>query len=730
MENRLTEFRILSDDTGIATLTWDVAGKSMNVMSETTMNELDWLIEHVVASDSMKGCILVSGKPDSFSGGADIRLLAGMAERFEACKVEQGPTVATQLFFEETRRLSLLFRKLETCGKPFVAAINGLCLGGAFELALACHYRIASDDAKTRLGLPEIKIGIFPGAGATQRVARLSPTSEALSFMLRGEPVKPAAALKLNLIHEVASKERMTERAREWILAGGSATQAWDKEGFKLPSGPVYSKAGMMVWPAASALVRKDTYDNYPAAKALLQSVYEGLQVPIDSGLRIESRYFANILRGPVAHAMIRSLFVSMQALNKGARRPAGEPETSIKRVGIIGAGFMGSGIATVAALAGIEVILIDRDQAAADKGKSSADKVMAGRVAKHRATEAERTAFNARITPTTDYALLDTVDLVIEAVYEDPMVKRETIKKIEHAIPSTIVVASNTSTLPITGLAQNFSRPKDFIGIHFFSPVDKMQLVELIVGQETGSKALATAFDFVRKIGKTPIVVNDARGFYANRCVLNYLLEGHLMLHEGVPPAMIENAARMAGMPVGPLALTDEIAIDLIVKILKATQAALGPESVHPVQAKMLTEMVEVRQRLGRKSGGGFYDYPHGEPKHLWSGLIEFQSTRLGADQLDLQDLKHRLLVTQALEAARSIEEGIITDPREADVGAILGFGFAPYTGGPLSMIDGLGPNRFVALCDALAHRYGSRFLPGAQLRNMAETGARFYPL
>ena len=729
MSLALTQFRFETDADAIATLTWDMPGKSMNVFTDVTLAELAQVIDHVANDATLKGCVIVSGKPDSFSGGADIRMLEGLAERSRDNEITLGADEANRLFFEESRHLSQLLRKLETCGKPFAAAINGVCLGGAFELALACHYRIASDDPKTRVGLPEIKIGIFPGAGGTQRVARLTPTGDALLMMMKGEPLKPSAAQKLNLVHAIAPKADIVQRAQDWIKAGGSAVQPWDADGFKLPSGPVYSKAGMMVWPAASAILRKETYDNYPAAKALLQSVYEGLQLPMDAALRIESRYFAHILKGEVAKAMIRTLFVSMQALNKGARRPIAEPASSLRRIGIIGAGFMGAGIATVAALAGIDVVLIDRDQAAADKGKASADKVMAGRVSKGRAMEAEREAFLARITPTPDFAALQDVDLVVEAVFEDPMVKADTIKKAEAAMPASIVFASNTSTLPISDLATHFSRRADFIGIHFFSPVDRMQLVEIIMGKETGPKALAIAFDFVRLIGKTPIVVNDARGFFANRCVLNYLLEGHLMLHEGIPPAMIENAARMAGMPVGPLALSDEIALDLIYKILKATKAALGPSAVDPVQEAMIASMVETHARLGRKSGGGFYDYPQGAPKHLWNGLSEYRTTLLDPVSIDIEELKHRLLVTQALEAARSIEEGIVTDPREADVGAILGFGFAPYTGGPISMIDGIGPNRFVALCEALAHKHGPRFAANPLLRSMAAKGERFYP-
>lgn len=724
----LTQFRFKIDNDGIALLTWDAPGRSMNVFVEETMRELDQVVDHVAAHLDIKGCVITSGKPDSFSGGADIRMLDAMAERARMTEIKLGADEATRIFFKESRSLSLLFRKLETCGKPFAIAINGVCLGGATELALACHYRILSDNKKTVIGLPEIKIGIFPGAGGTQRVARLAPASDALLMMMKGEALKPEAAKKINLIHDIAPQNEIVTRAKAWIKQGGGAVAPWDQEKFKLPSGAIYSKAGMTVWSAANAIVRKETFDNYPAAKALVQSVYEGLQVPMDTALKIESRYFAHILRSREAKAMIRSLFVSMQALNKGARRPASEPATSIKRVGIIGAGFMGAGIATVSALSGIDVILIDRDEAAAEKGKASADKVMAARVAKGRATEAEREAFLARITPTTDYTKLSDCDLVIEAVFEDPRVKDETIRKAEAAMGKEIIFASNTSTLPITGLSKSFSRPNDFIGIHFFSPVDRMMLVEIIKSKETGPRAIATAFDFVRAIGKTPILVNDARGFYANRCVLNYLLEGHLMLDEGIPPALIENAARMAGMPVGPLSLSDEIALDLIYKIIKATQAALGSEAIHPVQARLIATLVEKEQRLGRKNGKGFYDYPQGTPKQLWTGLGSFASAHPNVDKIDLGELKNRFLFTQALEAVRSMEEGIVEDPREADIGAILGFGFAPFTGGPLSLIDGIGAAQFVSQCDILRDKFGDRFSAPKSLRDKARNAGTFY--
>jgi 3-hydroxyacyl-CoA dehydrogenase / enoyl-CoA hydratase / 3-hydroxybutyryl-CoA epimerase len=484
----------------------------------------------------------------------------------------------------------------------------------------------------------------------------------------------------------------------------------------------------MMIWPPANAIYRRETHDNYPAAKAILQAVYEGLQLPMDLALKVESRYFANILRSKEAAAMIRTLFVSMQELNKGARRPKDAGPTNIKRVGVVGAGFMGAGIAYVTANAGLEVVLVDQSLEAAEKGKAYSHKLVSGQIMKGRAKTADRDALLARITPSADYASLADCDLIVEAVFEDPKVKAEVIAKVEAVIRPDCVFASNTSTLPITGLAKGSKRPDGFVGIHFFSPVEKMLLVEIILGKETGDRALATALDYVRAIRKTPIVVNDARGFFANRCVAAYLLEGHLMVMEGVPPAMIENVARMAGMPVGPLSLNDEVALDLVLKILKGAKAQVGPEVVNPAQEKLLVDMVESQGRLGRKNRKGFYDYPESGPKRLWEGLTELQPTHLDPDTIDVEEMKQRFLVAQALEAARTFEEGVVTDPREADVGSILGFGFAPFTGGALSYIDFMGARRFVDLCGRLEAAHGPRFSPPRILLNMAETGGSFY--
>ncbi|MDQ0392471.1 FAD-dependent oxidoreductase [Labrys monachus] len=723
----LVNFRFDVDADGIALAIWDMPDRSMNVFTPTAMEELGGIVDHVVADTAIKGCVIASGK-ESFSGGADLTMLEGLGRRYEAARHEIGEEKAMEVFFADSRALSQLFRRLETCGKPFAIAIDGICVGGAFELALACHYRIgAADNDKARVGLPEIKVGLFPGGGGTIRVSRLMKPDQALQMLLKGEQLRMAQAQKMGLIHALAPRGELVARAKDWIRVGGSPIAPWDVDGFRLPGGPVYSKAGTMVFPPANAIYRRETYDNYPAARALLQTVYEGLQLPFDTALRVESRYFAHVLRSREAGAMIRTLFVSMQDLNKGARRPAA-PKAGLKRIGVVGAGFMGAGIAYVAALAGLDVVLVDRDQEAADKGRAHSESLITGQIRKGRATTAERDALLARITATPDYGALAGVDLVIEAVFEDRGVKAEVIAKVEAAIGPDTIFASNTSTLPIGSLAAASNNPARFVGIHFFSPVEKMLLVEVIKGANTGDGAIATAFDFVRLIRKTPILVNDGRGFFANRCVLNYIREGHLMLGEGVPPAMIENVARAAGMPVGPLSLNDEIAIDLAWKILQAAKKDLGPDAVDPAQERLLDAMLHQHGRLGRKNAKGFYDYPAVGAKRLWPGLAELQPAKLDPDTIDIPTLKHRFLVTQALEAARTVEDGIITDMREADVGSILGFGFAPFTGGALSYIDGMGTKAFVALCDRLAAAHGPRFEPNGLLRAMAVKDERFY--
>jgi len=720
-------FTVETDADGIALVTWDMPDKSMNVYTEEVMDELDAIIDQVVADDAVKGAVITSGKKDSFSGGADITMLKKM---FDIVQNERArdPQKAMQMLFDGAGRMSKLYRKLETCGKPWVSAINGTCMGGAFEMSLACHGRIAADSKAVKMALPEVKIGIFPGAGGTQRVPRLTNQQDALQMMTQGSSLSPSRAKAMGLIHDVVPPKKLIAAAKAMIAAGLSPVQPWDEKGFKLPGGKIYTPAGANLWPAASAILRRETNMNYPGAAAILKCVYEGLQVPFDTALTIEQRYFANVLQTTEAGSMIRSLFVSLQELNKGARRPDGIKPTKFRKIGVIGAGFMGAGIAYVTAKAGIPVVLLDRDMEAAEKGKAHSDGLVTKAMQKGRATAEDKEKLLSLITPSADYADLEGADLIIEAVFEDSEIKKAVTESAEAHLKPSGIYASNTSTIPITGLAKNSKRPKNFIGIHFFSPVDKMMLVEIIMGKRTGDKALAVAMDYVRAIKKTPIVVNDTRGFYVNRCVLRYMQEAFSMLIEGVPPVMIENAAKQAGMPVGPLSLTDETAIDLAQKIMKQTIRDLGEKAVDPRHMQLIDTMVDTHGRHGRKNGKGFYDYP-AKPakKHVWPELKTLYPQQ-DADSVDFEELKQRLLVTIALEAARVMEEGIVTDPREADVGSILAFGFAPYTGGTLSYIDGMGVANFVALADRLRKKYGAQFKLPKLLKEMAENGETFY--
>src|SRR5499433_1766159 len=722
-------FKLDVDADGIALVTWDAPGRSMNVIDLKTVEELSAIVEQVASDAAIKGAVVTSGK-ETFCAGADLTMLEVYGREFADLVKAQGEEMAVKHLYEESRKVSLLYRRIETSGKPWVAAINGIALGGGFELCLACHYRVAADSPKARVGLPEIKVGLFPGAGGTQRSARMMQPADALQFLLKGDQIRLSQAKDIKLVDAVVPASALVQSAKNWIKAGGSAKAPWDLDGFKLPGGPVYSRAGMITFPAAIALYRRETYDNYPAARAILQVVYEGLQLPMDAALRVESRWFAKIVRTPEAAAMMRSLFVSMQELGKGARRPAAMAPSKFKRVGIVGAGFMGAGIGYVTAQAGIDVVLIDRDQETADKGKAQSHKLITEQVNKGRATAADRDALLGRITATADYAALHDCDLVIEAVFEDRAVKNETYARAQAAMADHVTFGSNTSTLPITSLAREFRDPSRFIGIHFFSPVERMMLVEIILGRNTGDAALAAALDYVRVIGKTPIVVNDSRGFFANRCVGRYVAEGNEMFLEGVPPAMIENTAKMAGMPVGPLSLSDEVALDLGLKVMKATEADLGPNAIDQAQKKLMVELVEKQGRLGRKNGKGFYDYPEkgkGQ-KSLWPGLADLQPKKLDPDTLSVEELKQRFLVVQAVEAARTVEDNVITDMREADVGSILGFGFAPFTGGTLSYIDFMGTKKFVELCHKFEAKYGSRFTPPKLLVEMAAKGETFY--
>jgi len=721
-------FTIETDADGIATVTWDSPEKSMNVFSVEVMDEFDALIDTWVADEAVKGIIITSGK-STFSGGADLNMLEDIAGEYQAMLQSEGALPAKERLMERGSQMSWLFRKLETNGKPVVMVWNGTALGGAFEMGLACHHRIAVENSKTVLGLPEVKVGIFPGAGGSQRVPRLIGAQDALQMMTTGQMLRIDRAKKMGLVDNIVSSRSALTEAKKWLTEVGDAVAPWDKDKFRIPGGQVYSKGGMMVWPAVNAIYQRETNDNYPGIKYLLQAVYEGLQLPMDLALKVEARYFTHVLQTPEAGNMIRSLFLSKQELDKLARRPD-VPKARLRKIGILGAGFMGAGVAYVSAAAGLQVVLIDQSQEGAEKGKAYSEKLITDRVRKGRASEKEAEKLLELITPTTDYAQLEGCDLVIEAVFEDRDVKKVATEKAAEYLGPSCVFASNTSTLPITSLAKNYKKQSNYIGIHFFSPVEKMMLVEIIMGKRTSDKALAKALDYVGMIKKTPIVVNDGRGFFTSRVVMTYVMEGHEMLVDGIPAAMIENAGKKSGMPVGPLSLNDEVAIDLSYKIQKATQKDLGDKYEGGAIDHILEEMVIKHERFGRKNKKGFYDYPEKGmgKKSLWPGLVDLTDKHQEPDSIDFEEVKEQLLVRMALETARCFEENILTDVREADVGGILGFGFAPYSGGPLSYIDMMGVDVFVKKCKAFERKHGKRFKPNKLLVEMAKNNETFY--
>jgi 3-hydroxyacyl-CoA dehydrogenase/enoyl-CoA hydratase/3-hydroxybutyryl-CoA epimerase len=722
----MTDFTMKIDADGVAVITWDVPDKSMNVLSREAFATVETLVDQALADDAVKGIVLTSGK-STFAGGMDLNTLATI-------RAEAGDDPARGLY-DFTMNGHRILRKLERAGmdpktnkggKPVACAITGTCAGIGTEIALACHRRFMADNPKAKIGLPEILVGIFPGGGGTIRYSRMVGAMAAAPVLLEGRMLDPKKAKGAQLVDEVVAPEDLLARAKEWVLSATDAdiVKPWDQKGYKMPGGAPYHPAGFMTFVGASAMINGKTKGVYPAAKALLSAVYEGALVDFDTALRIEARWFTHVLMNPSSSAMIRSLFINKEALEKGANRPA-VPDQRVQKVGIIGAGMMGAGIAYVSANAGIEVVLIDAAQEAADKGKSYAEGILDKGMKRGKVTEEKKAQVLGRITATTDYAALAGSDLIVEAVFEDPKVKAEVTKNVLAAVGPDTIFATNTSTLPITDLAKASDKPDQFIGIHFFSPVDKMALVEIIRGKETGDRAVAKALDYVRQIRKTPIVVNDARFFYANRCILPYVNEGVRLLKEGVEPALIENAAKLVGMPLGPLQLTDETSLDLGAKIARATKAAMG-EAYDDGADDIVFAMVE-QGRLGRKSNAGFYAYDDaGKRQGLWDGLADLAP--VADEQPDLIEVQHRLLFAQVLEAVRALEEGVLTDIREGDVGAILGWGFAPWSGGPFSWLDMLGAAYAAERCDALSEAYGPRFTCPALLREMAEKGQSFY--
>ena len=723
----MTDFTMTKDADGVAVITWDVADKSMNVMSIDGLTQLNDLIDTTLADDAIKGVIITSGKDGSFAGGMDLNLLAKMRQ-------DAGDDPAKGLF-EGPMQMHQLLRKIERAGmdpktlkggKPIAAALPGTAAGIGLELPLATHRIFCANNPKARIGLPEILVGIFPGAGGTTRLARKLGAMGASSFLLEGKMVAPDAAVKAGLIDEVADDP--IAAARAWVLSATDAdlVKPWDAKGYKMPGGAPYHPAGFMTFVGASAMVHSNTKGAYPAAKALLSAVYEGALVPFDTALKIEARWFTSVLMNPTSSNMIRSLFLNKEALEKGAVRPEGVADQRVQKLGVLGAGMMGAGIALVSAQAGIDVVLIDRDQAAADKGKAYSETYMDKGIARKKATPEKKEALLSKITATADLNALKGCDLIIEAVFEDPAVKAEMTQKVEAIIPDDCIFASNTSTLPITDLAQASSRKDQFIGIHFFSPVERMALVEIIKGKETCDRAVAKALDYVRQIRKTPIMVNDARFFYANRCIIPYGGEAARMVTEGVAPVLIDNAAQLLGFPVGPIQLSDETSIDLATKIMRATKAAMG--NAYPAsEADDMLVWMEDEGRLGRKAKAGFFNYDEkGKRQGYWKGIHD--KYPLAEEQPDVQEIQDRLMFVQVLEAVRALEEGVLMDVREGDVGAILGWGFAPWSGGPLSWLDMIGTPYAAERCDQLEAKYGERFKCPELLREMAAKNQTFY--
>lgn len=694
---------------GVAVVTIAMEDVPVNVWNERSVRAFVSTLDAVLGRPGLKGIVLRSGR-ETFLAGADLKSMMPLDH-------PRNMTLA--------RELREALRRLETCGVPVVAAIDGTALGGGYELCLACHRRLARSDERIRIGLPESQLGLLPGAGGTQRLPRLIGIRAALPLLIEGRTLAPREAHRAGLVDELAeSDEELLARATDWILSTKEAVQPWDRKVETIPGGGVQSPGGYQTFLPAAALVREKTHDKYPAPLLILRCVYEGLQLPFERGMMIEERMFARCLASPVAANTIRTMFLAVREIQGGASRPKDVPESRFLKVGVLGAGMMGSGIAYAAASRGIDVVLRDVDADTAGKGKARVEKLLADRVERGKATRADTERILSRIHATSRADDLAGCELIIEAVPEDRAIKEAVIREAEGRLSPNAIVASNTSTLPITSLAAYSGRPASFVGLHFFSPVDRMPLVEIIRGRATSPETIAHAFDFVRALGKTPIVVGDGRGFYTSRVFSSYVNAGVLSLQEGVAPALVENAGRTAGMPVGPLAVADEVGLDLIRQISAQTESDLGrpDESPAAIAAKLLVGL----GRPGRKAGRGFYDYPPDGRKSLWPGLRDHFRRR--DPQPAPEDLERRFLHAQALEAARAFEAGVVTSARDGDVGSILGWGFAPWSGGVFSYIDGVGVAQFVREAEALADRHGPFFAPPKLLVDMAREGRRFH--
>lgn len=692
---------------GIAILNINQVNNPTNFLSDAFLFSYLELSQKIIEDDSIKGVILTSGR-SLFMAGADLKTAKDL-----------GSNPAAQ--YEKFLQFHKGFRAIELGGKPFVAAINGTALGGGLELCLACHHRIALNNPKIKLGFPESKVGLLPGAGGTVKAPYLLGIQKALMYILQGKELRPQQALNDGLIHDLAdTPASLIEKAKAWILANPEPIQPWDNKKHKIPGGSVWSPNGVQTLMGTVGNVAKMTNGNYPAQQFIIKVIHDSLQVPIDRALEIEARYFTKLTGRKEAKNMIRTGFLAMQAAKKGKARPKGEPKYNIKKLGILGAGMMGAGIAYVSAKSGMEVVLKDLTQEGAEKGKAYAAKVLDKAIAKGRSTEEKKTSLLSKIHPTADAKAVADCDLIIEAVFEDPKVKDIVTKETETVLGVDKIYASNTSTIPITLLAKSSQRPANFIGIHFFSPVERMPLVEIIVGEKTGQKAIAAAVDYAVAIGKIPIVVNDSRGFYTSRCFGQFTSEGMFLLEEGVPAAMIENITKQKGMPVGPLAVHDEVTLTLSMHIIENDPTPNKPE--HIMRAyRMTKDLVENHGRTSKKDGKGFYDYGEGGKK-LWPGLAALYNSKV--DTYDKETIAKRIMHRQALEAYKCLDEGVLNSVADGDIGSVLGWGFPIYTGGALSYIDFVGMQQFVDDCDEFAQNFGPRWNVPQSLRDLTARG------
>ncbi|MDT0380019.1 3-hydroxyacyl-CoA dehydrogenase NAD-binding domain-containing protein [Streptomyces sp. DSM 42041] len=713
------------DDTGIVTLVLDDPDQSANTMNEAFKASLAATADRLEAEkDSVRGIVVTSAKKTFFAGG-DLRDL-----------IRARPEDA-QRVFDAGMGIKRDLRRIETLGKPVVAALNGAALGGGLEIALACHHRVALDARGSKIGCPESTLGLLPGGGGVVRTVRLLGIADALlNVLLQGQQHRPEKAKKVGLVHEVVqTEEEMLAAARAFIDAHPESAQPWDTPGYRIPGGTPSNPKFAANLPAFPANLRKQTSGApYPAQRNILAAAVEGSQVDFETAQVIESRYFTELVTGQIAKNMIQAFFFDLQAINSGRSRPDGVEERTVRKVGVLGAGMMGAGIAYTCARAGIDVVLKDVSREAAEKGKGYAVKLEDKALSRGRTTEDERAALLARITPTADPQDLAGCDAVIEAVFEDPALKHKVFQEIEDVVAPDALLCSNTSTLPITALAEGVQRQEDFVGLHFFSPVDKMPLVEIINGARTGDTALARAFDLVRQIRKTPIVVNDSRGFFTSRVIGHFITEGVAMLAEGVEPATVEQAAAQAGYPAKVLSLMDELTLTLPRKIRNETRQALEAEGRtlpdHPADA-VIDRMVDEFGRTGRSGGAGFYDYDEdGKRLGLWPGLREhFGAGALAGERTDLAELQERMLFVEALDTVRCVEEGVLTSVADANIGSVMGIGFPPWTGGVLQYVNGYagGLPGFVARARELEARYGERFAVPPLLAAKAEKGETF---